>query len=367
MWLNLFIVFIVFVVSVINSKSQLSFKSRKQRNLNYILIVSVLLVLQSGLRGVKVGSDTLEYLYSFERVSSIDLGFVFRNFKIVYIDGIGKDPGYMLVEKVFSIILGGNYQLYLLSIAILFFSSLAHFLYKNLYTISQIAFAYVLYSTLFYSFFSITGHRQTIATAILLFSVELIKKRRLLLFLIMIIVAATIHKSALIFIPFYYLSQFRSIKASLYIGLFLFPITMGFRSSLANLFKESSGYIDSYAGQYDGAGTFIFTLLMFLVYIFVLMSYNISKKKTIMKPMLINALVFSFLLTPLTWVNPSAMRVVQYFSIFLLLILPLSIDQLYITSKDLRRLVYYSAVMMLIVLIFKSNIGSGYSFFFQDF
>ena len=63
--------------------------------------------------------------------------------------------------------------------------------------------SWVVYSTLFYSFFAITGHRQTIATGIVVWGgLECIRKRKLIPFLLLTFVAYTIHASAICVLPF---------------------------------------------------------------------------------------------------------------------------------------------------------------------
>ena len=78
--------------------------------------------------------------------------------------GIGKDPGYLAFQKIVQIFTS-EYQVFLFVIAIIFFSALGNFIYKNTTRLNDAIIAFFIYSVLFYSFFSITGHRQTIATA----------------------------------------------------------------------------------------------------------------------------------------------------------------------------------------------------------
>src|SRR5690606_22288512 len=123
-----------------------------------------LLILQSGLRHVAVGADTYQYSLIFERVKSLSWAEIFSSVTAYYDFGEGKDPGYLVFQKIFQYI-SDDYQVYLIFVAILFFSALGYFIYKNTRRVSDALFAFVLYSTLFYAMFSITGIRQTLATA----------------------------------------------------------------------------------------------------------------------------------------------------------------------------------------------------------
>ena len=62
-------------------------------------------------------------------------------------------------------------------VAAIVFASLGYFIYKNS---DDPAFSYVLFSALFYSFYAITGTRQALATALVVFvGFEFIKRKGL--------------------------------------------------------------------------------------------------------------------------------------------------------------------------------------------
>ena len=132
---------------------------------------------------------------------------------------------------------------------------------KNVYL------SYILFSCLFYSFYAITGLRQTIATALVVFcGIDLIKERKFYKFVFLIMIASTIHASALCFLPFYWISRINiSYKMilvywGLIIGSFLF------KNQVFNVFRLISGY-DNYE-FYSGAtgGTFLLLLLLLALF-----------------------------------------------------------------------------------------------------
>jgi transmembrane protein EpsG len=97
----------------------------------------------------------------FENTAKLNWSNIKQLFILHYAIGVGKDPGYVVFEKTLQYI-SLDYQTYLFFIAIIFFFALGNFIFKNTSNLKEIIFAYVLYSTLFFFFFSITGHRQTI-------------------------------------------------------------------------------------------------------------------------------------------------------------------------------------------------------------
>ena len=364
MYIQLIVVLIILLAAVffgyIGNNSINKISMRKY----YIIFICFILILQSGLRNIAVGPDTYQYSQMFEQDIVMSWNDIFQNFVDVYQNKIGKDAGYPLLEKVFSVF-STEYRLLLFFIAIVFFISLGHFLYKNTYSIRDALFAFVLYQALFYSFFSITGIRQTLVTAITFWSFEYIKKRKIIPFLILIILAATIHKTVLIFLPLYFIANIKKTKLIYLLSFVLFPITMYIKQYIT-LWLAVISSVDSYlfyTSESDIAGTPVFTTLIFLI---VILGWLFMNKTIIKYPdsfRLFNAIALAFVLTPLTWVDPNLMRVVQYFSVFMLIYLPLILDSIDFKSKFMKPILFGSLILILILLIIKTD--SDYKFLWQ--
>ena len=91
-------------------------------------------ILLSGLRRLDIGEDTSTYAYMFEREMTLPWSSVWDDFikkYILQLSGV-VDPGYKVFEKVVHYFTK-DYQLYLVIVAVVFFVSLALFLYKNSY------------------------------------------------------------------------------------------------------------------------------------------------------------------------------------------------------------------------------------------
>jgi hypothetical protein len=330
----------------------------------YIRIICFILILQSGMRNVAVGDDTYAYFLSFKDSIWLSWKDVYQIIIDYYSFGIGKDPGYPVFEKLVSTFTG-EYQLFLMLIAIIFFLPLGNFIYKNTTRLIDAILAFIIYSVLFYRFFSITGHRQTIATAAALCGFELIKRKKLIPFLILIFIASNIHKSVLLFIPFYFIAQISKPKIFFFLVLLIFPVIMVFRNNLSTYLKVLGGY-EEY-GIYEGAGTSTFTFLFLLISIVALLRSKIILKNNKKAQLYYNAFAIALLFIPLTWVNPSAMRVVQYFSIFMLLFVPEIINSFQAVSLQLKRELTFFTIIILIALFLKSNWNAPpYGFFWEE-
>lgn len=329
----------------------------------YVIAISILLILQSGLRNWAVGSDTYQYYRRFEEIKDSSWSDIQNTISQYYFFGIGKDPGYDVFQKIIQYVLP-HYQLFLIFIAIIFFSSLGYFINKNTNRISDVVLAYVLYSCLFFNFFSITGQRQTVATAASLYGYELIKKRKLIPFLIHILLAATIHKSVLIFLPFYFIAPLKQTSLYNWGALLLFPVLMFYKSPFSQLMQDLGGYTNF--ETYEGAGTYTFSFMLLLVAVVALWRMKTVLWQNETARPVYNAFVFALFFTPLTWVNPSAMRVVQYYSIFMLVLVPAVVNSFEVESMKFRKLVFMVSLYLLIGLFIRANINSEYKFFWQE-
>lgn len=363
MIINLIVVLLILLIGLYFSKEYEENRNSLLVRKKYIQIISFILILQSGLRNVAVGSDTYSYYISFLQIKDKSWQNIFKNFVNVYANGIGKDPGYSLFEKVINVVTN-EYQVLLFVIAILFFLALGNFILKNTSRLSDAVLAFVIYSVLFYSFFSITGHRQTIATAASLFAFEYIKKKKFIPFILLILIAATIHKSVLIFVPFYFIAHIKKSEQLNWIVITLFPLLMLSRNLISQYFKEMAGYEDYEV--YEGAGTFTFTFLFLIITIMALLRSEEVFNKNNQAYFAYNAFALALLFIPLTWVNPSAMRVVQYFSIFMLLLIPNVIHSFNSFSKEKEFEIRIFTILILILLMIKSGWNADPYGFFWD-
>lgn len=346
-----------FMLISLPDKNHDNFKIRKF----YVIIVSIILILQSGLRNVAVGADTYAYFVYFEQTKNKSWSEIWQVQNEYIINAIGKDPGYVLFQKIVQLIIT-DYHIFLFLIAILFFASFGNFLLKNTERINELIIAYLLYSALFYAFYSITGHRQTIATAGAFWAYEYLKKRKLLPFLIIILLSSLIHKSCLIFFPFYFLANFINPRVAMVIGLSVTPFFVAVKDQLALILAIVAGY--DYYGVEETA-TYTFTLMLVAIAALALITMKQNLKRSNLKFAYIGfSLAIS--LTPLTWVNGAMMRVVQYYAFFLLLLVPSSLNALKIISRKLGKVAYMLIIISLFSLYMKNSWKHEYRFLWQE-
>lgn len=349
--------YIINIVLLILFASVLLLHPTKRNKQIFCIIVSFQWIMLSGLRHYSIGADTFAYKISFENTIYTTWSFLLDRFiDMMSLDNSFKDPGYAFFEKLFQIF-STDYQLFLVAIALLFTVPLGVWICKNS---CEPLLSFLIYSCLFASFFAITGHRQTIATAlVVLIGYKFIKDRKFIPFLLLVMIAITIHKSAICFLPFYFIANKKITKTYIvFIGI-LIPVLFAFRNQVMLLLGTIMGY-EQYVEQYEGAGTWTFTALLALVTLGSIIKFKKMEMHNPNTTHYVNALFCAFAFTPLTFIDPTAMRVVQYYSLFLMLLVPEIIKSF--NSKE-RVLIYYFVSALLIALFAKNN--PQYLFFWQ--
>ena len=326
----------------------------------YAVFVAILLILQSGLRHLYVGPDTIQYYSHFCDDIKLSWKDVFYNFFNVYQYGEGKDAGYAVIEKLFSLV-SVDYQCYLLFVATAIFTPMIILVYKNTKRIEDIWFALLMYYALFYHFFSVTGIRQTLATALCLVSYKYIKERRLFVFSAIIIIAAFIHKTALIFFPFFWISEIRKVKMLFLIVTLSFPImtVIGYEfTTYLALLSGSENYI-GYADE-GSRGAFNLILFYFIIGSITFLKFRKSKDFLEENKSIFNAFSMGLFLFPLSFNSPNLVRLVQYYSIFVLIFMGfINIPQ----SKYHKNMILFLLISALVYKIIGTS--DEYAFFWE--
>lgn len=323
-------------------------------------------ILISGLRASHIGADTAGYMRAFENVARYSWQDILEALRDVYLYGITpvtsaenslyKDPGYLVFQKIIHLFTD-DAQIYLVIVAVIIFGSLAYFVYKNS---EDPVFSYILFSTLFYSFYAITGIRQALATALIVFiGFEFVKEQKLGRFIIIAIVAYTLHKSAIIFVPFYFLA--RKKVTWRYIGI-LFLVTIVFLSFGSRFILGAAKLLGYDRESVYQANAVIYTIIMVLIGIAVIFFFKLIQYKGPFKNMALNGTLLASALTLFTLVDQSMMRVQQYYALFLMLSIPDILNCFEIRSRRVLRIL---CILVLILYLIRNN--PQYAFFWQSY
>lgn len=329
----------------------------KEKKIVYCTICAIQWILISGLRDWSVGSDTKAYASSFNGGLNTSWSTVLSNCWNYLFNGLKiKDPGYYLLQKIFQIF-SDNYQMWLIFIAALFTGLMARWIYK--YS-SMPDISFLIYSVLFYSFFAVTGHRQTIATALIVFlGYEYAKKRQFVKFAIVAFIAFMIHKSSAVFIVYYFVANI-SFTPTYFLVIAGVTILAGLLGS--RLYAPVAyflGFDDrQIEGTVGGAETYATVLLLLCAVSFCM--YMWIKRQRVDSKYIYNMLFLTMVTTVLIYHNQGFMRVQQYFSLVIMLIVPEIIQAI---DKNYRVIAYLFVVLFLTAYLIRNN--PHYSFFFM--
>lgn len=341
--------------------------SQKNRQINarkyYIIVMCIILVLQSGLRGLSVGPDTPGYLNWFNELKDISWQQIFNNFIEAYIYNKDKDPGFPLLVKIIQLT-GMNFQTFLMVIAIFYFGALGVFLFKNTENLKDIILAFVLYVALF-QIIGLSGIRQQVTTGIAFLSLKFIKDSDFWKFSLLILLGSTIHISLMLMFLLYFLAQISSLKIRYmyYLPIVIFYILIELARSIAAFLASLTR--NDYYMEYlytDQGGGFVYVTTAFFVAVFGF----INIKKTIQHnnnyKIYYSAILLMTFFVPLILVDGTLIRIGQYFSLYMMVFVPMVINNLRLDYGS-KNMIFAFTISFLILLSFRSSFS--YMFFWQ--
>ena len=268
--------------------------SNKNRKI-FCAIAAIQWILISGLRSESIGADTENYgrhFYAMRNVSLQDQLQLCWDYIFHGVDA--NDPGFYLLVKLFQYVCN-DYRAFLFFVSAVFMIPMAVWIYRNS---AMPCLSFIIYSILFYSFFSVTGYRQTIATALIVFiGYKYVKERKLGAFLIIAFVAFMIHKSSIVFIPYYFIAnlEIKQPYVSVVTAAIVVVTILGRRIYEPIATFLGFGSKDIFENSVGGTGTFVF--LMLTVCALAILLYPIIQKRRSDTNFLYNQLFLTTLTT----------------------------------------------------------------------
>ncbi len=337
----------------------------------YVFIITTVLILVSGLRHQYVGSDTINFLNSFDEAVRMSWSQVFDNFieKLVNPSSeVGKDPALFVYDKIIGLLFFNGHVIYLGISAALLLIPLGMFLKKHANSMATLLFAYLFFISIYYVYLPNSALRQGIALGLLLLGyMSLDERNSVLRFFIFLGLAVIFHKSALLGVLML-LPKFMKIGRTFYIaGIPLF-VLMLFEYEIVGVALSSQSEIYSmYSGSfYSGGKERPFVILLFyaglyLLGLFQLGKYSIVNKNNSMVNYALTGTVFTLVFTPLILLDPSLIRITAYFIIWMMIYVP---DAVKLYDKSFTRLIFVACAFMFLYKAWKS--GGDYAFFWQE-
>ena len=233
----------------------ISFLGRK----SYFVLITFVLTVIAGLRGISVGTDTPGYYRAFEASSyfSIDtIKLIIRS----------KEPFFYIFQSFISA-KTHNFTLFLLLIALFYNTCVSRFIFR--YSANPVI-SYLMFFSMGYYYFSMAGIRQTIAMGFLLLAIEALLENHRIKSLVCILIASCFHVTSLIFflvLVLYYI-PLNSIYLTI-IGV-ISIVTYRYGNLLYPIFtKFVWGDSRTYTDDFGGTSTLILLILIVAAALFV--------------------------------------------------------------------------------------------------
>lgn len=274
-------------------------------SLTLILCISIIYYI----RDFSIGTDTYAYINFFEIIET-------SNFTelLDFSENYNIEIGFVLISKLI-LFLVGNYHSVLLTHAIILYCFLIRgFIKLKINFLLVFAAIFSIFPLFFYNFNIL---RQSIAMAIVLYSVACLLKKENFIFFVMIFFASLIHTSSIICLSFFLIYKFKNFlnRYMLFFGFFSFFFLL-FIIKISNILL---GKYNFYLQSSESVNPFsIYTLFVFSL-IFIL-SCNLIKK-----------------------INVEYVEYVQFFNIIILIFLVYNFLLNYIgfSNQGLNRLGFY--------------------------
>lgn len=185
----IFIVLLIVIVLLYLILNKTKLSKYNPKNLTFCIIICVLFSIVQGFRAYSIGNDTLNYVKIYNSVKTASL------IEIIAKTRTSVEMGFQLLLKMFAIMHVSD-RGFLLIIAIMINIGVSYFIYKN--SKSPLLSIIIFMGTEFFNL-SFTALRQMLAVSIIINTYPYLVKKEKLKPICLILVAATLHRTAIIF------------------------------------------------------------------------------------------------------------------------------------------------------------------------
>ena len=349
---SLFMLVAVMLSIIIPNKTINQDKFQDRNKKYYCLILGLLLFFIAALRSTSVGVDSGQYARHFYNIQQID-------FKLLTIH-YHKDPVFFYFVKILTYITT-NHQWMFAIIGGAYAYSITRFIYK--YSKDPMV-SFIMLIPMMYFAFSLTGLRQTMAISIILLSYDYIIRKHLFKFVFTVIIASLFHRSALLFLPAYFISIKSFNNKKVLVGILAVPIVFVLRPLLVSLVQNFM--YETYSISLDqGAGGWTTLFVYFLI---ILVSVVFSKQiQNEYFPFFLKVMYVGTLIQMFVPLQPNIFRVSMYYNIASIILIP---DILKTQNDKFSKLIAYSLFLILMgiqyyVFTYYAAGVQPYKFFWQ--
>lgn len=307
-----------FSPAAIVKKHKLAVGNTNMRYIAAFVIIAAYLIMVIGLRADSVGIDTWSYGQKYEGIAKLTQGQIIRQLKKA------SEPGYFLLQLLAGK-LGIKFSGFNFIYSVFNVGVITYFIYKK----SKMAWlSYFLYITYDFFVLDLSMMRQTTAMSIAVLAYMTDKNRGIgdfLKFTLLIAIAATIHNSAVIFLPAWFVKKIRYNDRTVTVAFVLIALALIFRDKLMPILHSLGAGVSEKYSTYDvaedsvGMRQYLMLLVTLIFYLFVNKKNNSPVEKDSF-----------FLLCVMLVMFPAAsmggggvfMRIFYYYYLFMIIFIP---------------------------------------------
>ena len=283
-----------------------------KREKKYCIFIALVFILIAALRGENVGTDTDGYYRDYTSLGLVSFEQILKS--------QAENPGYYVLAKVMYDA-GVSVQLWFGIVATLYVGSVSKLIFRFS---KNITLSYIMFLTLGFYSFSLSGLKQTIAMAILLYAFNFLYDKKYIRFFICLAVSTYFHASSWSFIFAFILAIMKQ-KRYIYMllscafAIVIFNAKSILGSAVDLLGNEHYGKYLEYDKKYSPTTFVVFLVILLFAFVY-LKNYAKENRKecTMMCGMTylgVIALLFSFVVA-------SAFRLALYFTVFSIILVP---------------------------------------------
>lgn len=343
---------VAFFASYVPKRNELGKTNYK----NYTIFVCLAAVLVMGLRHRNIGADTIQYVYRYRTMDSYD------SFSAYYAEYLAdrkflvSETGYWLFCWVLHWFSSSERFLILVHAAIVTIL-VFRFIYRY---VDNVPLGVMSYLCLGQYTFNMTGMRQAMAMSLCLVAVKYIKERRFKAFILMVLVAMQFHKTAIAFLPAYFLPwviEKRRRVLLFFAGLVSFSFVV---DRFIGAFNDLTGKNYAIEDAADGGGISVLLIYGLVIALAVLIRRSLKDKE--------NQLAFCGVFTGLTmyiaryYSNLILERVSYYYFYFILLLVPGVVDSL--EDRERRTVGAIFCMLAIALLVYRIETGDHRPYYF---
>lgn len=315
-----------------------------------ISIFCLIAICQSGLRdlgNLSTGNDTPVYQMKYNELLMKPWDFVWEKFSIISEEYSGRDSGYEVFMK-FTQLFSENFAFFMFLTATIFIVPFGMLIYRYVKSYLGIILAFLVYFSLFTIIVN-SFMRQAVTLGIVLFSIRYVLNRDWKKYFLLVAFASTIHTSAIVVVPLYFLPRFCEADKWLKLAIFTIPVFLIFQRTIYSFMLAGTVY-ENY-GSAEMVSPVNYMALIGSIALLSLIYYN-EVKKVRDYEILISGVIGSILLFPVLLMGNTMLRISYYYVIFMIPLLPVIIDHIEISYKT-RIILYILAISFFSYFIFR--------------